>query len=105
MQEQWEVGFLNDAVEAEFETLPKDARTKIAHIIDVIETKGLEHLREPYIKHVQDKLWEIIGKSGRALYVTVTRKRVTILRCFVKKTNQTPQTEIKLAIARMKEAK
>lgn len=64
-------------------------------------------MREPYIKHVEDVLWEIRmkGKDGisRALYVTVKPERVIVVRIFVKKTQKTPRSEIKLALKRAQE--
>jgi phage-related protein len=45
------------------------------------------------------------GKAGiaRALYVTVTGKRVVVVRVFAKKTQNTPNTEIEIARKRAKE--
>jgi phage-related protein len=45
------------------------------------------------------------GRSGiaRALYLTIGGRRVVILRVFVKKTQKTPQQEIKLARQRARE--
>lgn len=45
------------------------------------------------------------GRDGiaRALYVTVTGKRVVVVRAFVKKTQRTPRNEIDLALRRAKE--
>ena len=103
MPNGWDVKFLNENVEAEYEGLPKESRAKISWIINIIKQEGIEELHEPYIKHLQDKLWEIRGKSGRAMYITITGKLVVILRCFTKKSNQTPQSEIELALRRLKE--
>ena len=75
----------------------------------MIESNGLASMREPYVKHLQDKLWEIrlSGRSGiaRSLYVTVTGRRIVILRTFVKKTQRTPPREIELALKRAKEVR
>ena len=64
-------------------------------------------MREPYVKHVQAKLWEIRlkGSNGiaRALYVTASGRRVVIVRVFAKKTQKTPLSEITLALKRAKE--
>ena len=72
-----------------------------------LEAKGLERVREPYVKHVQGPLWEIRmkGRDGisRALYVTTTGRRVVVVRVFVKKTRKTPRREIELALERAKE--
>jgi phage-related protein len=64
-------------------------------------------VREPYVKHLTGKLWEmrLKGKDGiaRALYVTALGRRVVIVRAFVKKTQKTPDSEIDLAQRRAKE--
>jgi len=73
----------------------------------LIEAKGLEQVREPYVKHLEGPLWEIRmkGRDGisRALYVTAKGRRVVVVRVFVKKTQKTPRREIKLALQRAKE--
>lgn len=84
-------------------------QAKLERIADLIEANGLAAMREPYVKHLQDKLWEIRlkGQSGlaRSLYITATDQRVVILRTFTKKTQRTPRREIDLALARAKEVK
>ena len=61
----------------------------------------------PYVRHLQDKLWEMRmkGRDGisRALYVTATGRRAIVVRVFVKKTEKTPVREIQLALERAKE--
>jgi phage-related protein len=73
----------------------------------LIESIGLEQVREPYVKHLEGPLWEMpmIGKDGisRAIYVTAKDKRVVVVRVFVKKTKKTPQSEIELALKLAKE--
>ena len=103
MADCWKVLLLNEAVEKEYWALPKPSRAKISWIITIIEKYGLEEIREPYVKHLREKLWEIRGKSGRAIYITVSDKKVVILRCFIKDSKETPQTEIELAMQRSKE--
>lgn len=107
MKTIWTVEFINDSVESEFLEIPKDLQARLVRITDLIESHGLENLGMPYVRHLQDKLWEIRskGKSGvaRALYVAVVGRRVIILRVFVKKTQKTPPGEITLALSRMKE--
>jgi len=59
------------------------------------------------VKHLEGKLWELRlkGKSGiaRAIYVTLTGRRVVIVRAFVKKTQKTPLKELDVARERAKE--
>jgi phage-related protein len=80
---------------------------KLRRIGELIQTHGVERMREPHVKHIEGRLWEIrlIGRDGiaRALYVTASGRRVVIVRAFVKKTQKTPRSEIELALARAKE--
>jgi phage-related protein len=102
----WTVETLNEAVDVEVEALPADMRARLARIAMLIEEKGLEHVGEPHVKHVEGPLWEmrLKGHSGisRALYVTAAGRRVVIVRVFVKKTEKTPRREIELALSRAK---
>jgi phage-related protein len=103
----WSVEYLNAVAQAEVESLPPDMQAKFAHIVELIRDLGLERLREPYVKPVEGKLWEmrLKGRDGiaRSLYMTVKGRRVVILRTFIKKTQKTPRDEIKQALERAKE--
>ena len=99
----WTVETLNEIVEAEVEALPDDMRARLARIAFLIEQKGLEHVGEPHVKHIEGRLWEMRmkGRSGisRALYMTAVSRRVVIVRVFIKKTEKTPRHEIDLALS------
>ena len=103
----WTVEPLNETVADELRALPDDMRSRLERIVMMIRELGLERLREPYVKHLQGKLWEMrmTGRDGisRAIYVTATGKRVVIVRAFVKKTQKTPRDEIELALRRAEE--
>lgn len=105
----WSVSVLNEMVAQELDALPPDMRAKLARIVALIETLGLERVREPYVKHLQDRLWEMrmTGRDGisRAIYVTASGKRVVIVRAFIKKTQKTPRSELELASKRAEELK
>ena len=64
-------------------------------------------MHEPYVKHLEGKLWEMRmkGRDGiaRAAYVTATEHRVVVVHVFVKKTQKTPRREIETALRRAKE--
>ena len=104
---EWTVETLNSAVDEEVEMLPTDMRAKLLRISNLIESKGLPQVKEPYVKHLQGKLWEIRvkGRDGiaRGIYVTATGRRVVIVRVFIKKNQKTPRTEINLALSRAQE--
>ena len=103
----WKVEFLDAVARAEVDALPADVRARFARIGELIQAHGLERVGEPYVKHLEAKLWEMRmkGRDGiaRSLYVTATGRRVIVLRTFVKKTQRTPPAEIALARKRLKE--
>jgi phage-related protein len=87
--------------------LPADMLARFRYISLLIGEFGLEKVREPHVKHVRGSLWEMRmkGKDGisRALYVTAIGRRVVVVRVFIKKTHETPNREIDLALKRAKE--
>lgn len=97
----WRVEFLSGDVEQELRALPKDIQARFARIVSLIAIDGLHRVHEPYIKHLEGKLWEMrmTGRDGiaRALYVTASEQRVVVVRVFTKKTQKTPRREIELA--------
>lgn len=103
----WIVETLNSTVDEELNALPADMRARFVWISRLIEEHGLQNVREPYVKHLKDSLWEIRmkGRDGisRALYVTAKPERVVVVRVFVKKTQKTPGREIELALKRAQE--
>jgi phage-related protein len=104
---EWTVVYLNDDVRAEVEALAVDLRGKFQRIVELVRSKGLEQVREPYIKHLEDKLWEmrLIGRDNiaRIIYVTASGRRVVVLHAFIKKSDRTPRRALAIARARAKE--
>jgi phage-related protein len=82
-------------------------RVSFERIVRLIQTQGLERVREPYVKHLDDALWELRlkGRDGiaRAIYMTATGRRIVVLRVFTKRTRKTPRRELELAARRAKE--
>jgi phage-related protein len=103
----WSVEFLDQDVQSSLDALPFDIRASFQHIVELIQSHGLERVREPYVKHLEGPLWEMRmkGRSGvaRAAYVTAVGKRIVVVHVFVKKTQKTPQREIEIALKRAKE--
>lgn len=102
----WAILFTLEA-EREFKTLPADMQARGLRIIDLLESLGPERVREPYVKPVEGKLWEmrLRGRAGiaRALYFARVGRRLVVVRVFVKKTQKTPRREIELALRRVAE--
>jgi phage-related protein len=105
----WTVEFLDATVRTELEAQPKDIQARFLRIVELIESHGLERVRELYVKHLQGRLWEMRMKGrdriARAVYVTATGRRVVVVRVFGKKTEKTPRREIELALRRAKEVR
>ena len=104
----WQVQFLNKQVKESLDALPVDIRASFQRIVELIQSHGLEKVREPYVKHLEGPLWEMRmkGRAGiaRAVYVTAIGKRVVVVHVFEKKTQKTPRREIETALRRAKEA-
>ena len=103
----WAVEILNETVEAELLGLSADMQAAFARLVERVMAVGLERIREPHVKHLDGKLWEmrLTGRDGiaRAIYVTASGRRIIVLHAFVKKTQKTPKSALALATARMKE--
>lgn len=103
----WTVEFLDEEVRAALDAFPPDIRASFQRIVELIQSHGLERVREPYVSHLEGPIWEMRmkGRSGiaRAAYVTATGKRVIVVRVFPKKTRKTPRREIVAALKRAKE--
>ncbi|MCE5359800.1 MAG: type II toxin-antitoxin system RelE/ParE family toxin [Acidithiobacillus sp.] len=104
---KWVAETLDQRVDEELSALPSALRARLLRIVELIEQVGLEQVREPHIKHLEDKLWEIRAKApegvARAIYVTATGKRLVIIHVFVKKSQKTPRQAIETARQRAKE--
>ena len=100
----WTIELLNETVQAELEALPADQLARFIRVGELIQSQGLERVREPHVRHLEGPLWEIRmkGRDGisRALYVVANQRRIVVVRVFVKKTQKTPRREIVLALKR-----
>lgn len=103
----WTVEFLDETVQTELDAMPHDIQARFERIVRLIQSYGLEKVHEPYVKHLEGRLWEMRMKGrdkiARALYVTAVGRRVVVVRVFIKKTKKTPRREIDLALNRAKE--
>jgi phage-related protein len=103
----WTIEILNDVARAELDALPADQIARFLRIGELIRTIGLDRVREPHVRHLEGRLWEIRmkGRDGisRAIYVVARPRRVVVVRVFVKKTEKTPRSEIELALKRVED--
>jgi phage-related protein len=105
----WRVEFLDEEVKATLDAFPTDIRSSFERIVALIESHGLERVREPYVRHLEGPVWEMRmkGRDGiaRAAYVTATGRRVVVVHVFPKKTQKTPRREIETALRKAKEVR
>lgn len=98
---------LDGRVEKELDALAQDVRQRFLRIVELIERHGLAAMHEPYVKHLEGKLWEMRmkGRDGiaRAIYVTAKGERMVVVYAFVKKTQKTPPRALDIARERAKE--
>lgn len=98
--------FFNASVQAEIERWPTGIRASFARIAEQMVESG-PNLGLPYTRPFGEGLFEIRAKGeegiGRAFFCTLIGRRIVILHGFIKKTQQTPARELKLARKRLKE--
>lgn len=100
------VEYFHSRVRAEIESWPVDLLADYARIVELLMAHG-PLLKLPYSRAFGDGLFELRARgrsgSGRAFYCFVVGRRVIVLHAFVKKSQQTPSQEVKLARKRLKE--
>jgi phage-related protein len=103
----WRVEILDHRVLKELDALAPDVRQRFLRIAELIEQHGPAAMHEPYVKHLEGKLWEMRmkGRDGiaRAIYVTAKGERAVVLHAFVKKTQKTPRQALEIARKRARE--
>ena len=104
----WTVETLDYRVDAELDDLPADMRDRFYRIGRLLEEYGPQQVREPYVKPLGGKLWEMRmkGRDGiaRAAYVAAAGRRLVVVHVFIKKTEKTPRAAIETAMKRAMEA-
>ena len=79
------------------DTLDEKMSAKVLRTIKMLEKSGTT-LREPYFKHISNSIFELRAQVGtnisRVLYFFIVNGRAVLTHGFIKKTQQTPQSEI-----------
>ena len=91
------------SVDAEIEALPVKLRARLVRLLEAVENVGLEALREPHVKHLDGKLWELRVRAEGGIYVTAAERRVVLLHVFATKSRKTPRRALATARERMKQ--
>lgn len=102
----FEINYFHARVLAEIESWPVDVVADYARLIELLVEHG-PSLRLPHSRAFGDGLFELRPKGrsgiGRAFYCYMVGKQVIVLHAFIKKSQQTPDNELKLARKRLKE--
>ncbi len=102
----FEIDYFHERVLAEIESWPVDALADYARLVELLAECG-PNLRLPHSRAFGDGLFELRprgrGGIGRAFYCFRLGKRVVVLHAFIKKAQQTPDRELKLARKRLTE--
>ncbi|KAA1174647.1 type II toxin-antitoxin system RelE/ParE family toxin [Photorhabdus heterorhabditis] len=97
----------HDEAVKEADNLPKLIKVKYDRLVKKLE-ENPRLLREPNTKPLGDGLYEIRTMGGdiaRGIWVYEVGSKIYMLRIFIKKTQQTPKSEIELAKRRLEEIK
>jgi phage-related protein len=78
-------------------------RAKIVSSIELLKNHG-PLLKPPYIKKIQNKLYElrISGKIAVRIFYTIYNGEFYLLHAFKKKTEKTPKYELEVALDRLR---
>jgi len=102
----YQVEYFHRRVLDQVESWPVDVVADFARLIDLLAEYGPD-VGMPHSRALGDGLFELRprGRSGigRAFYCYLLGKRIVIVHAFIKKTQQTPDKELKLARKRAKE--
>ncbi len=100
------IEYFHSRVKAEIETWPDGILADFARIAELLMEFG-PNLRMPHSRAMGGGLFELRPRGregiGRVFYCFVFRQCVVILHAFVKKTEDTPKQELRIARKRMKE--
>ena len=100
------INYFHARVLAEIESWPVEVVADYARLVELLMEHG-PSLRLPHSRAFGDGLFELRPKGrsgiGRAFYCYMVGKQVIVLHAFIKKTQQTPDNELKLARKRLKE--
>lgn len=104
---RWRVETLGSVVDDEIKSLPASLQARLIRLMEMVEAVGIDKMREPHVKHIEGKIWELRAKApdgiARGLYVTIAGRRVVILHVFAKKSQKLPGNTIEIARKRMKQ--
>ena len=102
----FQIDYFHQRVLTEIESWPVDVVADYVRLVELLAQYG-PSLRLPHSKAFGEGLFELRprGRSGigRAFYCFLLGKRIVVVHAFIKKTQETPDKDLKLARKRVKE--
>ena len=102
----WQINYYNDKVEKAILKMPAGILARYLHLTDLMLEFG-PNLGMPHTRALKDKLFELRMKGkegiGRVFFCTKIGKNIIILHSFVKKSQKTPEKELRIARKRLSE--
>jgi phage-related protein len=101
------IEFINNRAKKELRELGNESVAYFERVVELMKIHGTFALGMPHVRKIQHPLWEIRMQDrqgiSRAIFVSVVKNEVLVLHAFRKKTQQTPQAAIDLALKRLKQ--
>ncbi|MVZ82731.1 type II toxin-antitoxin system RelE/ParE family toxin [Burkholderia pseudomallei] len=108
MRKNWTIAYYNERVKRDVFAFPAGVLADYLRLLDLMQEFGAD-LRMPHSRAMGGGLFELRPKGregiGRVFYCTHVGRQVVVLHSFVKKTQETPQHELRIAQARLKEVR
>ena len=105
---QYSIEYFHAHVKNDIERWPDGVLADYARLVELLMEFGPD-LRMPHSRAMGDGLFELRPRgregTGRALYCFVVGQCIVMLHAFVKKTQETPEKELRLARNRLKEVR
>jgi phage-related protein len=102
----WTVSYYSERIKREILGLPPGIYAAYERLLEVLQAHGPD-LRMPHSRAMGNGLFELRPRGsegiGRVFYCTQVGQTIVVLHSFVKKTQTTPNDELRLARKRLKE--
>jgi phage-related protein len=104
----WQIVYFNDRVQKDVLSMPSGILADYLRLTEAMALYGAD-LRMPHSRALGAGLFELRPKGpegiGRVFYCTQVGRVIVILHSFIKKTQETPDADMRMARKRLKEVK
>jgi phage-related protein len=104
----WRIVYFNDRVQKDVLSMPSGVLADYLRLTEAMALYGAD-LRMPHSRALGAGLFELRPKGpegiGRVFYCTQVGRVIVILHSFIKKTQETPDADMRMARKRLKEVK